>query len=387
MPSLKYLSIPIFISLILTGCNKEQTEDNEVFTWEISTPEAEGIDGAIIDALHSEFQNESYGLVDHFLLIRNGKIVADHHYNHDYKTISQAYDTTEHQYNYDHPDWHPYYQNTDLHSLQSVTKTVTSILLGIAKDEGLPVYLDSAILPLFGNYQIDKTDAVKMSITLHDLLTMRSGILWDETSSYADDSLNNCTAMELKEDWIQYVLDRPMDTIPGTKFVYNSGVSMLIGKIVSMATGESLDSWAEEKLFGPLGITEYYWKKTPLGEVDSEGGLYLKPHDLAKIAYMVLQNGQWQGQQIVSQGWLKQSVEHLVTLTDQVGYGYQWWLTIDDEETLAYDMNGYGGQFVNIIPSSNMIVVFNGWNIHESNKRVTMNFFKERILPAIQPSN
>ncbi|MEZ4972918.1 MAG: serine hydrolase [Cyclobacteriaceae bacterium] len=387
MQSIKYLMSSAVLVIILTGCAKTQSNESDAFTWEVSAPEAEGIDGAIIDSLHRDLQSGSYGLVDHFLLIRNGKIVADHHYDHDYKTISQIYDTARHQYNYDHPDWHPYYQYSDLHSLQSVTKTVTSILLGIAKDQGMSIHLDSAILPLFGDYNIDRTDKLKMSITLHDLLTMRSGILWDESSSYADDSLNNCTAMELKEDWIQYVLDRPMDTIPGTKWVYNSGVSVLLGKIVSIATGKGLDTWAEEKLFGPLGITDYYWKKTPLGEVDSEGGLYLKPHDLARIALMVLQKGQWQGQQIVSEEWLKQSVEPFVSLSDQVGYGFQWWLTVDGDETIAYDMNGYGGQFVNIIPASNMIVVFNGWNIHESNKRVTLNFFKERILPAIKSDN
>ncbi len=368
-------------ALIFTGCNSKRHTPVDPLPWETSSPQAEGIDQLVIDSIHSEIQQGEYGLVDQFLLIRNGKIVVDNHYDHDYKIISQDYDTANHQYNYDHPDWHPYYNYTDLHSLQSVSKTVTSILLGIAKDEGYPLYLDSTILPLFKDYNIDTKDELKMSITLRDLLTMQSGISWDESSSYADDSLNNCTAMELKDDWIQYVLDRPMDTIPGTQFVYNSGVTVLLGKIVSMATGQSVDKWAEEKLFKPLGITEYYWKKTPLGEIDSEGGLYLKPHDLARIGYMVLQKGKWQEKQIVSEDWLMQSVQPSVMVAGKVGYGFQWWVRVDDNKPYSYNMLGYGGQIVNVIPTYNMVLVTNGWSIHEDSKKRMVRVF-DRIGPA-----
>ncbi len=105
-------------------------------TWPVSTPEAEGIDPAAIDSLVADIGKGEYGLVDHFLLIRHGRVVADHHFEHDYPSIASAYDPTNHQYNYDHPDWHPYYRNTDLHTLQSVTKSITSVALGIAIDEG-----------------------------------------------------------------------------------------------------------------------------------------------------------------------------------------------------------------------------------------------------------
>ena len=101
---------------------------------------------------------------------------------------------------------------------------------------------------------------------------MRSGIDWDE-SIYSD--ADDCIIMEKSDDWIQYVLDKPMDTIPGLVFEYNSGVSVLLGKLVSIISGKRIDAWAEEVLFKPLGITEYYWKQTPRGEIDTEGGLYL----------------------------------------------------------------------------------------------------------------
>ncbi len=380
----KYLSVIFFLTSFLIGCSQETKKDNNYsFGWETSSPEAEGINKLVIDSVHSEIQNGDYGLIDHFLLIRNGKIVADYHYSQDYEMISKNYDTTRHQYNYDHPDWHPYYEYSDLHSLQSVTKTITSILLGIAIDEGFVTHLDSAIIPFFSDYDLDLSDDRKKSITLRNLLTMQSGILWDESSSYADNSENNCTIMELSDDWIQYVLNRPMDTIPGTRFVYNSGVSVLIGKIMRITTGKKIDKWAEEKLFEPLGITEYYWKKTPKGEVDTEGGLYLKPQDLAKIGYMTQQKGKWENQQIVSEDWINKSIQPAVKLNDRIGYGYQWWIVHDKGEILAYNMQGYGGQIVSIFPIEDVVLVFNGWNIHgEATKRANR-IFVERILPTI----
>ena len=372
--------------IFLAGCSKGQknSQADPISSWEISTPEAEGLSQPVIDSVHREIQRGDYGLVDHFLVIRHGKIAVDYHYDWDYKKIAKSHDTTRHQYNYDHPDWHPYYQYSDLHSLQSVSKTVTSLLLGIAMDEGLMIPLDSAVFPLFNSYAIDWSDTLKRSITLRDLLTMQSGIAWDESSSYADDAGNDCIIMELSDDWIQYVLSRPMDTVPGTKFVYNSGVSVLIGKIVRIATGKGVDQWAEEKLFGPLGITDYYWKKTPKGEIDTEGGLYLKPHDLAKLGYMVLHNGQWEGHQIVSAEWINQSVQPWVRFNDGVGYGYQWWIGLNGDETLSYNMRGYGGQFVTIAPKFDVVLVFNGWNIHEDTKKRADQIFEERILPAIR---
>ena len=350
----------------------------------MSTTETLGISESLLQSIHEDIQNGDYGLVDHFLIIRNGKVIADHHYKQDYKTIAKDYDPTLHQYNYDHPDWHPYYNYTDLHSLQSVTKTVTSLLMGIAYDEGLLMDLDEPVYPLFSAYNIDLSDERKRSITLRNLLTMQSGISWDENSVYADDAENNCIVMELSDNWIQYVLDRPMATNPGGRFVYNSGVSVLLGKIVQMATGQRIDKWAEEKLFGPLGIDDYYWKITPKGEVDTEGGLYLNPYDLAKIAQLTLNRGKWEGQQIVSEEWVDDSTKPWVNLDSRYSYGYQWWIGHHGDHGNSYNMRGYGGQIVNIVPKYDLILVFNGWNIHANSKRRTDRILDNRILPMFE---
>jgi len=381
---LPILKAVVLFTLFFAGCAPEQKHNQDPFTWEQSNPQAEGFSQAILDSIHNDIQQGRYGLMDHFLLIRNGKIVVDNHYDQDYKTISKCYDTTRHLYNYDYPDWHPYYQYSDLHSLQSVSKSVTSLLLGIATDEGLVIPLDSSVLPLFKDYDFDRNDERKKAITLRNLLTMQSGIDWDESSSYADDASNNCSVMERTEDWIHYVLNRPMDTIPGTTWVYNSGVTMLLGKIVAMATGKQLDQYAEEKLFGPLGITDYYWKKTPKEEIDAEGGLYLAPQDLAKIGYMVLQKGRWRDKQIVSEDWLNQSVQPSVRLNNRMAYGFQWWKKVQDDQVFSYSMRGYGGQDVHVIPDYNIVMVTNAWNIHGDPEKLSEEMFFDRILPTLK---
>ena len=188
----KYLSVIFFITSLVLGCSQKTKKDKYYNSgWEITSPEAEGINKLVIDSVHKEIQNGDYGLIDHFLMISNGKIVVDYHYDQDYEAISKSYDTTLHQYNYDHPYWHPYYNYSDLHSVQSVTKSITSILLGIAIDEGLVSHLDSAIIPLFSDYELDLSDERKKLITLRNLLTMQSGFEWDESSAYANNSENN----------------------------------------------------------------------------------------------------------------------------------------------------------------------------------------------------
>jgi CubicO group peptidase (beta-lactamase class C family) len=355
----------------------------------VAAPGDEGIAPEVIDSLVAEMTAGEYGLIDHFLLIRHGRVVADHHFEHDYAAIASAYDTTNHQYNYDHPDWHPYYRDSDLHTLQSVTKSVTSVALGIAVDEGHIPGVDVPAMSFFEAYGPDLADPRKAAMTLEDLLTMRSGIQWNEMVSY-DDAENSCIQMEASAEWVPFVLDHPMREDPGTVWDYNSGVSVLLGKIVHVATGMRIDEWAEEKLFGPLGITEYYWKITPTGEVDTEGGLYLSAHDLARIGYLFLRGGVWDGEQVVSQEWVTASTAPVVrdvnpgNLQRDSGYGYQWWVPDQDGgKATIFAGNGYGGQYLLVVPEYDLVAVFSGWNIHGGGRRGYWGTLQERIIPAI----
>jgi len=314
--------------------------------WATSSAAAEGIDQGAIDALVADIENGDYGLVDHFLLIRHGRVVADHHFSHDYAAIAAQYDTTNHQYNYDHPAWHPCYRDTDLHSLQSVTKSITSAALGIAIDEGLIEGVHVPVLPYFEDYEHDTSDSRKQAITLQDLLTMRSGIEWHTSGGYGS-GVHSTDLLEASDHWIQFVLDQPMDEDPGAVFEYNDGVSVLIGKILWEATGQRADRWVAERLFDRIGITDFYWKITPDGEADTEGGLYLSAHDLARIGYVFLRGGEWDGQQLISEEWVRASTAPVVPDVapendgTDVGYGYQWWVP-DQDAGRPLVFAGYG---------------------------------------------
>lgn len=377
--------IKVIIFLAFVSCN---TVDSQVKTtevsnnWPVSTPAAEGFNAAVIDSIHGDITSGAYGLIDHFLLIKNGKIIAEHHYEQDYESIMLQNDTTNYQYNYDHTAWHPYYRNTNLHTLQSVTKSVTALLMGIAVDEGLIESVNLSAMSFFDNYAVDLSDERKANMKIEDLLTMQSGIEWDEDSY--DEADNSCILMEASEDWISFVLKHPMDTFPGARFEYNSGASVLLGKIVRETTGKRIDKWAEEKLFAPLGIEDYYWKITPKGEIDTEGGLYLSAHSLAKIGYLMMHDGKWDDQQIVSKEWVAQSVKPHVDFNGTNGYGYQWWIQEHVEgATKVFAGNGYGGQFVICAPAQDLLVVFNGWHIHGRAQKSTWTVFREKLIPGV----
>jgi len=385
------LSLVFLVSAGLYGCGTSEASYQEPGqAWPDSTPEAEGINPAAIEALVADIEAGRYGLIDHFLLIRHGRIVADHRFEQDYESIAALYDTTSHQYNYDHPDWHPYYRDTDLHTMQSVTKSVTSAALGIAMDEGLIPGVQVPALSFFEAYDPDLTDPRPRAMTLEDLLSMRSGIEWNEMISY-DDATNSCIIMEASDEWIPYVLDQPMRTDPGTVFDYNSGVSVLLGEIVKVATGQRIDDWARERLSEPIGIRDFYWKVTPSGEIDTEGGLYLTAHDLARIGYLFLHEGMWGEERIISEAWVKASVTPIVADTRpgnnrrDSGYGYQWWVPDHSGRTArVFSGNGYGGQFLRVVPGHDLIEVWNGWNIHGGAELNSGGALWARIMPAIR---
>jgi CubicO group peptidase (beta-lactamase class C family) len=220
------------------------------------------------------------------------------------------------------------------------------------------------VMELFIPYDPAQQDSLKSLITLQDLLTMRGGFKWDEAKPYFDPE-NSCYILESKENWLEYILALPMDTIPGTSFVYNGGITVLLGEIIRIRTGMRIDKWAEEKLFEPLDITNYYWKLSPDGEVDTEGGLYLSTYDFAKIGQLVLNNGSWQDKRVISDKWIKESTSPHVILGEFDSYGYQWWVWNPKKDDYQLSIaGGFGNQLLYIDRDNNLLTVMNGWNIH-----------------------
>ncbi|MDE2664150.1 MAG: serine hydrolase [Gemmatimonadota bacterium] len=390
--------VPLATCIVLAACAPQAEGPGwPGETWPVSTAEAEGVDPVAIDSLIADIDAGRYGLIDQFLLIRNGRVIADRRWDHGARyaeLLTAQEDTADHQYNYDHPSWHPYYRDTDLHSLQSVTKSVTSVAFGIAVDEGHIPGAEASAWPYFEAYGVDLADPRRAATTLEDFLTMRSGIDWAVPGQTYDDGTHPTVVLEASDRWIDYVVAQPVGTDPGTRFDYNDGVSVLLGKVVREASGQRLDAWAEERLFRPIGIDEYYWKIAPDGEVDSEGGLYLSTHDLARVGYLMLRGGEWDGRQVVSRQWVETSTSPVVPDVapdndrPDTGYGYQWWVPVhEDGETRVFAGNGYGGQFIHIVPEHDLISVFNGWTLHEQPELFSWTALQDRILPAIVPAD
>jgi CubicO group peptidase (beta-lactamase class C family) len=357
--------------------------------WPDATPAEQGLDAAVLDKLHAEFASGEHGYVDSMLVIRGGHVVYEKFYEHDYDaTFKGQPDQTRGPYNYHDPDWHPYYQRGSLHTLQSVSKSVTATLIGIAIGDGKIAGAGVMAAPYFDDYKSVDNDPRRGAITLHNLLTMTAGIQWDEDSYPYTDPRNTCAIMEARDDWTGYVLSLPMAAEPGSTYVYNSGVTMLLDHVLFRTTGEHALAYAAKRLFAPLGISDYYWKQTPTGETDAEGGLYLTARDLAKIGYLYARDGMWEDKRILPEGWVAEATSTLSNPGYQEWrYGFQWWLLpYGHDDAYAWAADGYGGQYLLVLPEYDLIAVFTGWNI-DGEPYLDEDYAIEYLLRAIMPGD
>jgi CubicO group peptidase (beta-lactamase class C family) len=362
--------------------------------WPHATPQAVGLDAEALARFDAEIASGKYGYVDSMLVIRHGKVAYDRTYAHDYGKIygAQAKETSalnahdpSGPYNYFNPWWHPYYRGGDLHTLQSVSKTVTSATIGVAVTRHEFPSLDTPVLQFFDESNVLHVDERKRRMTIRHLLTMTAGLEWNEGLPY-NDPKNSGSVMEAAEDWVRYAIDQPMAEEPGSRFNYNSGATELLAHIFRVATGKDIEEYAARNLFGPLGIERFYWKRIPWGLADTEGGLYLERHDLAKIMLLFHHNGVWDGKQIVSADWVKASLAPSVTANARSGvkYGFKWWLYPygKDDPRLAFGGSGFGGQLPVVIPDYDIVIVFTAWNILDG-PRLTQREAIDRVLAAV----
>jgi CubicO group peptidase (beta-lactamase class C family) len=256
-----------------------------------------------------------------------------------------------------------------LHCLASASKSITSILFGIAMDQGYVTDLDEKMFANFLEYA-ELSDAVKGEITLRQMLNMTTGLAWDETSYPFNDRRNDLNVMFFSPDPVRFMLEKPLVAKPGKAFIYNSGVTNLLGELLNRKTGTPLVEFARENLFAPLGITSYKWLIFPNAPqmALTSSALYLRPRDMAKIGQLYLQGGNWDGKQIVSAQWVQVSTAESVVeqinyspAFQNTGYGYQWWRgTFANGETKTIYAAGYGGQYIFIMPEIDTVIVFTG---------------------------
>jgi hypothetical protein len=348
-----------------------------------------GLDANKLAEFDADLAAGKYALVDSFQVFRCGKEVFERKYPHDYSKIYATEAKTKGPlnarltgpYNYFDPYWHPYFHGTDLHSMQSVSKTVTSVIYGIAMTRGdFKAGLNTPVLKYFDAAKVKNVDERKRRMTLKDVLTMTTGLAWVELEVAYDDPRNDSSLMEATDDWVQYVIDKPMAADPGTIFNYSSGATELLAYIFQKETGQDIDAYGEAHLFAPLGI-KHHWKRTYLGVVDTEGGLYLDGAGLAKIGYLFLHDGMWDGRRIVSKEWVTESLMAYIDAPAPFKYGFQWWLyPRTPSEHYIWMARGIGGQRLMVFPEEDLIVTFTGWDIAHA---VPPSDLVTRLLPAI----
>lgn len=344
--------------------------------WEDASLESVGLSPGVVQALDEDIKAGRYGYIDSLFIARHGKVAFETYYQHDYPQIYKTEAETpgplvvndpSGPYNYFNAWWHPYYRDTNLHSLQSVTKSVVSALVGIAISRGDFPALDTPVLSFFDETSVTNVDERKLNMNLRDLLTMSDGLEWNENLPYTDPQ-NSFAVMTRDPNWVTHTIDLPMAKEPGTVFNYNSGATLVLGHVFNVATGIDIEEYAVKHLFSPLGIEHYYWDRTPFGQTDTQEGLYLSTRDLAKITRLYLQGGRFDGMQVIPRSWIDDSLTpaFLTKKNDREGYGYLWWsqpYTHKNTEHMAYFGKGFGGQRPILLPELDMVIVLTGWNI------------------------
>ncbi len=388
-----FLPKQILFAFIIIALQTNAQEQWPTKEWPVATPKSQSMNADSLKKIDDLISSGANGNIDAMFITRNGKLIYKKTYTRDYykiygdsmnkKSGLNSLDPSS-QYNYYNPWWHPYYHQTELHTLQSVTKTITSVIIGVAVSRGDFPDISSPVLSFFDAEQVKNIDERKRRLTVKHLLTMTAGIDWNESVPYSHPK-NDCTIMEASFDWTKYVIDKPMEAEPGQIFEYNSGASQLLSHIFRKATGKDIEEYAAQYLFSPLGIQQFYWKRTPMGLPDTEGGLYLRADDLAKIYYLFLKEGNWNGKQIISKDWVKNSVTPAISVGQGTQYGYKWWLFqyADNPTRYVWAGSGFGGQWPMVIPEYNIVAVFTGWNIVRGPGLRTMETIR-RLVNAVE---
>ena len=292
--------------------------------WRSAYPETQGMDSSKLLKV-MPFIKENLPDIRSLLVVRHGYIVFENYY------AMGAPDRQD--------------------TVHSVTKSITSILFGIARDQGLIGSLDKTLYDYLPNYFDASAQNDKKSITLKHLLTMTAGL---QPIRVTDRRL--WLAWRYAPDRTRFTLDLPMIQTPGKRFAYSNAVSHLLSVVLTKTAGVPLWDFAARNLFNPLGIRPRLWKTDAQGFNSGGSGLYLCARDMAKIGYLYLNQGQWNGKQIVSAQWVAESTRRQVSAARDYGYGYQWW-TRDVAGCPAYLAWGLNGQFIVVVPRMDLVIV------------------------------
>jgi CubicO group peptidase (beta-lactamase class C family) len=345
--------------------------------WLTSSPEEAGLDAALLCSLNEKLDKSPEMNVHAVVVVRGGKLVYEsYRAGEDYKWGTKLGLTA--------------YTPQMQHDVRSVSKSVVSLLFGIALDRKLIASIDEPVLLYFPELAALRTPE-KDRVLLRHLLTMTSGLAWDERRAYSDPE-NSEGKMILSTGPYRFVLEQPVWRKPGEEWNYSGGNTQLLAGVLQRTSGKWLADFAKEALFEPLGITQFEWMKMPAnGEVEAASGLRLRPRDMAKIGELVLDKGMWNGRRIISESWIQESTQGRIAHIDAVDslhYGYHWWgdeVKVGDRQISWITAVGFGGQRIYIVPIFDLVVVITaGLYTSASQDWVSFDIFNKYVLAAIR---
>jgi hypothetical protein len=311
-----------------------------------STPEEQGMDSLLLAQAVDHFnrpENRDLYRIHSMTVIRHGHLVADVCF---------------------YPNQHGF-----AHVSASAAKVFLTTLIGIAVDKGFIASVNERVVDFFPDRTIANLDARKEAMTVRHLLTMTSGLGFDDATDE--------NGMWDSDDWIQFALDLEMSHEPGTWWNYHQPTAFLLSAIISQTTGGNLLAFAREHLFGPLGVVESYWTASPNGHNSGHNELYLTPHDFAKLGQLFLRGGLWKGERVISQEW----IDEATGIQWPPSYGYMW--SHYDERPEMYWGGGAGGQRLVVSPARDLIVVLTGGgHAHEDIEAIYLEALDTMIFPA-----
>jgi len=311
-----------------------------------ATPESQGISSDLFAALLRELYASKDTEMHHFMALRHGKVICECNFA-------------------------PYPKGM-WHITHSMCKSITGMAIGMLIEEG-KLKLDENIYDIFSDQINALSKIFRPVITVENLLTMTSGVTFNESGIVSGN------------DWLGSFLNASVNGKPGTEFQYNSLNTYVLSAIVTKRTGETLTEYLTPRLFGPLGITKYYWETCPKGITKGGWGLFLCAEDMAKLGQLYLQRGKWNGQQLVSEYWIEISMaRHLKTQNDTYGYGYQLWM---EQRPGSFEYNGMLGQNVIIYPDMDMVLVTNAGNKEMFQDCIMLNIIRKYFPVNYHPAD
>ncbi|MBI9047560.1 MAG: serine hydrolase [Anaerolineaceae bacterium] len=341
---LRFVSIVIILPMLI-GCSPSAAELATVNyapllgdDWEVSSPEEQGLDPELVAELYynaSELET-LYGL----LVVKNGYLIAEGYFNEG-AVEQKAF-------------------------MASATKSFTSALVGIALDQGCLSSVNQKMIDFFPEFAGQITDPRKKQITIQDLLQMRSGYVWEERTPYMDSFFSS------RGYWLPFIVEFPLTSDPGTEFGYSNLTSHILGVIVARGCDTDLKSFAQQHLFSPIGVDVGDWSQDADNYYYGAHGMPLTARDRAKFGLLYLNDGEYDGNQVISADFIENSLQRYSERIDisgwipgltsrvgyyrNIGYGYQWWSAKAGDHQFYYAA-GHGGNQIILLDEFDIVIV------------------------------